>query len=94
MATERHNLKILPQYFDAVTAGLKRFEIRKNDRKFKPFDEIRLNEIDGPLGKPYKPTGRFCLVRITYILTSDHGNEFAGLEAGYCILGTELIYVP
>ena len=89
---KRHNLKILPQYFEAQVDGLKSFELRKNDRKFKVGDEIKLNEISSKIGDNYKPTGRACLVLITYILHSDHGNEFEGLEPGYCILGTVLIY--
>lgn len=89
---KRHNLKILPQYFDAQVAGLKNFELRANDRKFKLGDEIKLNEISAKLGDYSKPTGRACIVRITYILASHHGNEFEGLAPGYCILGTELVY--
>lgn len=30
-----HELKILPEYFEAVVSGNKRFEIRKNDRNYK-----------------------------------------------------------
>lgn len=89
---KRHNLKILPQYFEAQIAGIKPFEFRKNDREFKVGDEIKLNEISAKLGENYKPTGRACLVRITYILASHPGNEFEGIEVGYCVLGTELIY--
>lgn len=29
-----HELKILPEYFEAVVSGDKRFEIRKNDRNY------------------------------------------------------------
>lgn len=87
---KRHNLKILPMYFEAQIAGIKNFEFRRNDRKFEVADEIKLNEVDPR--QDHKPTGRACIVRITYILHSDHGNEFEGLEPGYCVLGTELIY--
>jgi len=82
----RHNLKILPQYFDAQSAGIKNFEIRKHDRDFKIGDEIKLVEIDGRLGQPYETTGRTLLLRITYILS---GNDFEGIEQGYSILSTE-----
>ena len=41
-----HELKILPQYFVAVAAGRKTFEIRKNDRDFQVGDEVVLKEWD------------------------------------------------
>lgn len=91
---KRHNLKILPRYFEAQIAGLKPFEIRRHDRDFTVGDEIKLSETDGKIGADYRPTGRSCLVRIKYILRSDYGNEFEGIEPGFSILGTELIYSP
>lgn len=30
-----HELKIIPQYFEAVVKGIKTFELRKNDRDYK-----------------------------------------------------------
>ncbi len=72
-----HELKILPQYYNKVLSGEKRFEIRKDDRYFKVGDIIRLCEYDG---KEF--TGRDSLYDITYKLD---GGEY-GLEKGYCIL--------
>jgi ASC-1-like (ASCH) protein len=40
----RHDLKILPQYFEEVYNGNKTFEIRKNDRDFKVGDILMLRE--------------------------------------------------
>ena len=58
-----HQLKILPQYFQAVSIGDKTFEIRKNDRDFKVGDNIALSEYeDGQY------TGRSILAAITYIV--------------------------
>lgn len=37
-----HELKIEDIYADAIVAGLKKFEIRKNDRDFQPNDSIIL----------------------------------------------------
>ena len=42
-----HELKILPEYYDAVRLGDKRFEIRKNDRDYHTGDILRLKEWDG-----------------------------------------------
>ncbi|MDF4197332.1 ASCH/PUA domain-containing protein [Bacillus subtilis] len=41
---QRHILKILPEYFDAVCSGKKSFEIRKNDRNYQVGDELILCE--------------------------------------------------
>ena len=57
-----HQLKILPEYFVAVTEGIKKFEVRQNDRNFKVGDFLALNEFDR------METGRCCLMEITYIL--------------------------
>lgn len=58
-----HELKILPEFFNAVIKGEKTFEIRKNDRPFETGDLLAFNEYDG---KNY--TGRSCLVYVNYIL--------------------------
>ena len=42
---KRHELKIWPEYFDPVEAGLKTFEIRKNDRGFAMGDRLLLREF-------------------------------------------------
>jgi ASC-1-like (ASCH) protein len=42
-----HELKILPEYFEAVRSGEKRFELRKNDRNFKVGDWVGLREFNG-----------------------------------------------
>ena len=38
-----HELKIYPQYFEDVISGKKKFEIRKNDRK---YDVVSNNIIE------------------------------------------------
>jgi ASC-1-like (ASCH) protein len=78
-----HKLKILPEYFEIQKSGLRQFEIRKNDRGFKVADEIVLREWDG---KNY--TGRILNRSITCIF----GDNFEGIERGFCVIGTmELI---
>jgi len=74
-----HKLKTLPEYFNAQLNGMKKFEIRKNDRGFQCFDTIILQEWDGE-----KYTGRKMKKRITYVL----GHDFEGIEQGFVVLGT------
>ena len=73
----QHELKILPQYFEAVVSGKKKFELRKNDRDYKVGDILMLREWD----KDY--TGNFVKVKVEYILQDCP--EY-GLQNGYCIL--------
>ena len=70
-----HELKILPEYFDAVISGRKRFEIRKNDRDYKVGDQLILKEWsqDDYTGDSYK-------AKITYI--TDYMQR-----DGYVVLG-------
>lgn len=76
----QHDLKILPQYFEAVKTGEKKFELRKNDRDYKVGDEIHLEEWEPAGGY----TGRDIVKEITYVLKDC---ERFGLKDGYCIIG-------
>ena len=58
-----HELKILPEYFNAIISGEKTFEVRKNDRPFHKGDLLALNEFTGQYW-----TGNSCIVYIDYIL--------------------------
>ena len=82
-----HELKILPEYYEAVRCGDKRFEIRKNDRDFHTGDILRLKEWDGE-----KYTGEELDALVRYILFDWTG----GLQDGYCIMSidTMMHYVP
>jgi ParB family chromosome partitioning protein len=68
-----HQLKCERQYFEAVAAGRKTFEVRQNDRDYQEGDFLALNEItageDTPAGYVY--TGRSCLVQVDYILEDE-----------------------
>lgn len=72
-----HDLKILPEYFEAVIDGDKTAEIRKSDRDFNVGDELWLQEWDG---KDY--TGRVIVREISHIVK---GGQY-GIEKGYDLL--------
>ena len=59
-----HELKILPEYYNAVKSGKKKFELRKDDRGFAEGDSLRLNKWTPNGGY----TGETIITDITYIL--------------------------
>lgn len=75
---KKHDLKILPEHFQAVWDGNKKAELRKDDRGFEVGDILALREWDGE-----KYTGSGLAVRVTHILRKCP--EY-GLADGYCIL--------
>lgn len=75
----RHELKIWPEYFDAVESGLKTFEIRRNDRGYEAGDTLMLREYD-PVSDTY--TGRSLIRRITYISTFAQRADYVVLALG------------
>lgn len=64
-----HELKTWPEYFSAVFAGLKTFEIRRNDRhpSYAVGDTLCLKEFD-PVSETY--SGRQISVLVTYEISS------------------------
>ncbi len=56
--------KIWPEYFSAVLAGKKKYELRLNDFKIKPGDTLILKEWD-PDKRAY--TGRLVEKKVTYV---------------------------
>lgn len=74
-----HALKTAPVFFEASAAGLKGFEVRKNDRPYNTGDYVALNEWSG---EGY--TGRCTLHKIVYILSDP---EYC--KEGYVVLGLE-----
>lgn len=74
-----HELKTVNPFFELARDGLKRFELRFDDRDFKVKDRVVLKQYTHD-----KPTGEQIERKITYILRS-----FKGLQQGYVILGME-----
>ena len=77
---QAHELKIFPQFFNAVQSNRKTFEVRKNDRHFRVNDILILKEWD-PSTQKY--TGRELERHVTYILD----NPSFGLQEGYVVMG-------
>lgn len=61
-----HQVKVLPEYYDATNAGIKNFELRYNDRTYKTGDWLELREWDGS-----HYTGRKCIRKITHVFELD-----------------------
>lgn len=59
-----HHLKIYPEHFSAACTGVKRAELRKNDRDFKVGDTLHLMET--PKGS-CSPTGEYINAVVTHI---------------------------
>lgn len=76
-----HDLKIYPEFFSAVCTGVKRAELRKNDRDYRVGDTLHLMET--PRDSCHQ-TGEFINVIITHI--ADVGEWMPG----YVLLGVEL----
>lgn len=88
-----HELKTLPEYFDAVGFGEKPFEVRKNDRGYQVEDVLMLRRWDEKTGYYDKLRGLDhgnydpLFVEVTYLLK---GGQF-GIEEGYCVMGVQLL---
>lgn len=66
-----HDLKILPEFYEAVLSNEKTFEIRRNDREYLVGDCLILNEYcEG------KYTGRQVKGRITYITNYEQKEDY------------------
>ena len=90
MAT--HELKIWPEFFNAVLHGEKTFDVRYNDRAYQSGDIVELREWDPAPDIQY--TGRTLSRVITYV---HHGwgpgqiEPLRGLVKGYCVLALKPI---
>ncbi len=75
-----HELKIYPEFFSAVCTGVKRAELRKNDRDYRVGDSLHL--LETPRGSCHR-TGEFINATITHI--ADVGEWMPG----YVLLSIE-----
>ena len=75
-----HELKILPEYFEALRSSRKKFELRRNDRGFSVGDILILREWNG---KDY--SGRCVRCHVDYML-----ENCDGLDPRYVIMSVSL----
>lgn len=78
MSRQHHYLKTVNPYFLELESGRKTFEVRFNDRNFKVFDILHLQEFS----PPDDFSGREIEVEVTYVLDSP---DFC--KDGFVILG-------
>ncbi|MCO6547638.1 MAG: DUF3850 domain-containing protein [Gilliamella sp.] len=72
-----HELKIKSEYFIDVVKGIKKAEIRYNDRNYKVGDILKVHEIDEHGNR----TGNQCTVIVSHIL-----DDAEYLREGYVML--------
>lgn len=78
-----HQIRLAKDYFNDVAAGVKSFELRKNDRGYKVGDILELLEFSEG-----RNTGRLIRAEVTYIL-----EDYTGIEDGYCIMAIKVVDV-
>jgi hypothetical protein len=77
-----HKLKTWPTYYDAIAAGEKNFEVRKNDRAFQKGELVELIRTESDGSGYYGTHPQTMTFRIGWLL---QGGQF-GIEPGYCVL--------
>jgi hypothetical protein len=84
-----HKVKSWSHFFQAIAAGIKTHDLRKDDRGYVVGDKLLLEEYDNIKGEY---TGRIVTADITYITNRQYPCAFSSsvLEEGYCILSIKL----
>lgn len=84
--------KILPEYFDLIVSGKKKFEFRVANFKIEEGDTLVLEEWGSCDKKTRKPTGRVIEKKVGYV-RKFHPDEFKQqeelLEKGFYIIQIE-----
>ncbi len=90
--TKTHHVKSWSQFFYPIKHGLKKHDLRKNDRNYAVGDILVLEEYDMQGGRY---TGESVRAQITFITNSQFPCAFSSavLDKGYAILSLELLQV-
>ena len=88
-----HKVRSWAHFFDAIAAGHKTHDLRKDDRGYKVGDKLLLQRYDNINGQY---TGEELMVTITYMTDRDHPCAFSSsvLPPEYCILSIKLDTEP
>lgn len=74
-----HRLKTINPYFEEIRQGVKKFEVRLNDRDFNVDDEVYLQEYDPETNKY---SGIEIRADIIYVL-----KDYEAIKKGYVVFG-------
>lgn len=77
--SKMHTLKTEQPYFNQLWNGLKKFEVRKNDRDYKLNDLLLLQEYDL---EDHSSSGKEILVKVTCIMDDERY-----CKKGFVIMG-------
>lgn len=84
-----HDVKTLHDFFEARLAGIKPFEVRRNDRNYKTGDIIHQREWRPGPEREGTYTGRSVTDLITYVL-----RDFPGVDRDFVVMGTRAAELP
>lgn len=79
---KEHELKCWPPFFHDVAVGVKRFELRRDDRAYEVGDVLHMREW---VPESQRYTGASMRKMVVYKMP---GGQF-GIEEGYCVLGLD-----
>jgi hypothetical protein len=85
-----HVLKSWPEFFNAISDGKKKHELRRTDRNFNVGDTVKLREY---ILQKNEYTGRELKARITYITSIESPCALSeeGLSSEFCILSISVL---
>ena len=86
-APKVHRLKSAQPGFDQLRFGGRNFEVRKNDRDYQVGDLLLLEEHNPEPGEETAEDPRIIAARVHHVM---EGGQF-GIEAGYVVMGIEVI---
>lgn len=87
-----HTVKSWAHFYDAIVAGKKMHDLRKDDRDYQVGDTLILQRYDNINGRY---TGEECEAKVTYITNKQVPCAFSSsvLPPDYCILSLKVAWI-